>query len=143
NYGRATQDAAMELRSRVLLYAASPLHNPSNDRQKWQRAADAAEALFARGYSLHPDYRELFILPSGAAPNEYIFTRKFPATNGHQPPMHNLNRRYGAYGGWWASNGPSQNLVDDYEMSNGERPFLGSYGSRTINPASGYDPQNP
>lgn len=143
NYGRATQDAAMALRSRVLLYAASPLHNPGNDRQKWQRAADAAEALFARGYTLHPSYRELFILPTGAAQNEYIFTRNFTATNGHQAPMHNLPRRYGAYGGWWASNGPTQNLVDDYDMINGEPPFLGAYGSRTINPASGYEPTDP
>lgn len=143
NYGRATQDAALALRSRVLLYAASPLHNPSNDQQKWQRAADAAEALFDRGYTLHPSYRELFILPTGAPQNEYIFTRNFTATNGHQAPMHNLPRRYGAYGGWWASNGPSQNLVDDYDMSNGEPPFLQRTGSRTINPASGYDPQDP
>ncbi|HEX6926728.1 MAG TPA: RagB/SusD family nutrient uptake outer membrane protein [Longimicrobiaceae bacterium] len=143
NYGRATQDAAMALRSRVLLYAASPLHNPSNDREKWQRAADAAEALLDRGYSLHPDYRELFILPSGAPQNEYIFTRNFTPTNGHQAPMHNLPRRYGAYGGWWASNGPSQNLVDDYDMINGEPPFIGPYGSRSINPASQYDPDNP
>src|SRR5690606_15188929 len=127
--GRATQDAAMALRSRVLLYAASPLHNPSNDMEKWQRAADAAEALLDRGYSLHPDYRELFILPSGAPQNEYIFTRNFTPTSGHQAQMHNLPRRYGAYGGWWASNGPSQNLVDDYDMINGEPPFIGPYGS--------------
>lgn len=143
NFGRATQDAALALRSRVLLYAASPLHNPSNDVQKWQRAADAAEALLGRGYSLYPDYRELFTLPSGAPQNEYIFTRNFTATNGHQAPMHNLSRRYGAYGGWWASNGPSQNLVDDYDMINGEPPFLETNGTRSINPASGYDPADP
>lgn len=143
NFGRATQDAALALRSRVLLYAASPLHNPSNDPQKWQRAADAAEALFDRGYSLYPDYRELFILPSGATQNEYIFTRNFTPTNGHQAPMHNLSRRYGAYGGWWASNGPTQNLVDDYDMINGQPPFLDEGGSRSINPAAGYDPADP
>lgn len=143
NFGRATQDAAMALRSRVLLYAASPLHNPSNDTEKWRRAADAAEALLSRGYLLHPDYRDLFILPSGAAQDEYIFTRNFTTTNGHQAPMHNLPRRYGSYGGWWASNGPSQNLVDDYQMVNGEPPFLYDGGFQTVNPASGYDPGDP
>lgn len=142
-FGRATQDAALALRSRVLLYAASPLHNPSNDREKWERAADATEALLGKGYSLHPDYRELFILPSGAPQNEYIFTRNFTTTNGHQAPMHNLPRRYGSYGGWWASNGPSQNLVDDYDMANGEPPFVDANGVQTINPASGYDPGDP
>ncbi|RDJ93215.1 RagB/SusD family nutrient uptake outer membrane protein, partial [Lacticaseibacillus rhamnosus] len=61
-------------------------------------------------------------------------------------------RRYGAYGGWWASNGPSQNLVDDYDMATtGEPPFKwtgGGPGSMTAatqqaNPASGYDPKHP
>ena len=143
NFGRATQDACMALRSRVLLYAASPLFNTDNDKQKWQKAADAAEALLNRGYSLYPDYRKLFILPSGAPEDEYIFCRNFTTTNGHQAPMHNLGRRYGAYGGWWASNGPSQNLVDDYDMINGEQPFVTTNGVQSVNPASGYDPAHP
>ncbi len=144
NFGRATQDAALALRSRVLLYAASPLFNPTNDQSKWQKAADAAKALLNRGYTLYPDYETLFHLPSGAAENEYIFARMFTVTNGQQAPMHNLPRRFGAYGGWWASNGPSQNLVDDYDMTNGEPPFTwDAAGNQTVNPASGYDPQHP
>ncbi|MFC2138325.1 RagB/SusD family nutrient uptake outer membrane protein, partial [Bacteroidota bacterium] len=142
NYGRATADAARGLLSRTYLYAASPLFNSSNDQQKWQKAADAAEALLNKGYSLYPDYQELFILSHGDAQDEVIFSRGFTATEsgGHQAPMHNFNRRYEAYGGWWGSNGPSQNLVDDYDMTNGEQPFL---ENGTINPTSGYDPQNP
>lgn len=143
NFGRATQDACKALRSRLLLYAASPLFNPTNDLTKWQKASDAAEALLNSGYSLHPDYTTLFNQPSGSANDELIFVRNFSATNFHQAPMHNLNRRYGAYGGWWASNGPSQNLVDDYDMINGEPPFIYPGGVKTINPASGYDPQHP
>jgi starch-binding outer membrane protein, SusD/RagB family len=143
NFGRATQDACKALRSRVLLYAASPLFNPDNDMSRWQKAADAAEALLNSGYELYPDYREAFILPSGSVNNELIFTRNFTTTNGHQAPMHNLNRRYGAYGGWWGSNGPSQNLVDDYDMINGEPPFIWENGEKTINPASEYDPAHP
>jgi starch-binding outer membrane protein, SusD/RagB family len=143
NFGRATQDACKAIRSRMYLYAASPLFNTSNDQQKWQKAADAAQDLLESGYALHPDYASLFNQPSGTANSEMIFARTFSATNFHQAPMHNLGRRYGAYGGWWASNGPSQNLVDDYEMSNGEPPFFGFGDEKTINPASGYDPQNP
>lgn len=146
NFGRATADACKALKSRMLLYAASPLFNPSNDLSKWQKAADAAEELLT-GYSLHPDYTSLFNQPSGSANNEIIFSRQFSTTNFHQAPMHNLGRRYGAFGGWWSSNGPSQNLVDDYEMTNGEHPFIysgfGANYTKTINPASGYDPQNP
>jgi hypothetical protein len=143
NYGRATQDACMALRSRTLLYAASSLFNPSHDNQKWQKAADAAEALLNKGYTLYPDYRKLFILPSGAAQDEIIFCRNFTTANGHQAPMNNLSRRYGAYGGWWASNGPSQNLVDDYDMLNGQPPFTWAGNVQTINPASGYNPDRP
>jgi len=143
NFGRATQDACMALRSRAYLYAASALFNPTNDAQKWQKAEDAAEALLNRGYSLYPDYRKLFILPSGSAEDEYIFCRNFTTTNGHQAPMNNLGRRYGAYGGWWASNGPSQNLVDDYDMTSGEPAFTWPGGVKTVNAASGYDPNHP
>jgi hypothetical protein len=143
NFGRATQDACKALRSRLYLYAASPLFNPSNDKQKWQKAADAAKDLLESEYILHPDYARLFNQPSGTANSEMIFARTFSTTNSHQAPMHNLGRRYGAYGGWWASNGPSQNLVDDYDMINGEPPFIVSGGEKSINPASGYDPQDP
>ncbi|MFA5328083.1 MAG: RagB/SusD family nutrient uptake outer membrane protein [Prolixibacteraceae bacterium] len=143
NFGRATQDACKALRSRMYLYAASPLFNTTNDRAKWQKAADAAEALLSSGYILYPDYRKGFILASGAANSEVIFARNFTTNNSHQAPMHNLNRRYGAYGGWWASNGPSQNLVDDYDMANGEPAFIYPNGVKTVNPASGYDPQDP
>lgn len=58
--GRITKGAALALKGRVLLYAASPLHNtnipymeakreltgyPSFDPQRWQRAADANKAV--------------------------------------------------------------------------------------------------
>ena len=146
NYGRATKDACYALASRLLLYAASPLFNPTHDIAKWEMAA-AAAAVFTedndRGYALYPDYRNLFNQNSGAAQNEYIFTRNFSSSNFQQAPANNLGRRYGAYGGWWASNGPTQNLVDDYDMTNGEPAFVWSGNTKTINPASGYDPNHP
>jgi starch-binding outer membrane protein, SusD/RagB family len=140
NYGRATADACRALLSRMYLYAASPLFNPSNDLAKWQKAADAAEDLLDKGYSLYPDYQALFEMSHGDAQGEVIFSKGFTSSNYHSAPMHNFNRRYEGYGGWWGSNGPSQNLVDDYDMINGEPPFL---ENGTINPASGYDPQHP
>jgi hypothetical protein len=146
NYGRATKDACYALTSRLYLYAASPLFNPTHDNAKWQKAADAA-AVFTenadRGYTLYPNYRNLFNQNSGASQNEFILTRNFTSANFQQAPAHNLGRRYGAYGGWWASNGPTQNLVDDYDMINGEPAFTWSGNTKTINPASGYDPNHP
>ena len=45
NRGRATKAAALALKSRVLLYYASPLHNPANDIARWQAAADVTKQL--------------------------------------------------------------------------------------------------
>ena len=41
--GRATRVAAYALKARTLLYAASPLHNPTGDTNKWTQAAEAAK----------------------------------------------------------------------------------------------------
>lgn len=145
NFGRATQAACQALLSRLYLYAASPLFNKDNSISKWEKASTAAKTFLDTytEYELHPNYEKCFNQPSGTANKEIIFARNFTETNGHQAPMDNLNRRYGAYGGWWASNGPSQNLVDDYDMINGEPPFIWTNGVKSINPASNYDPQNP
>jgi hypothetical protein len=146
NYGRATRDACYALASRLYLYAASPLWNPTHDIAKWQKAADAAAAFVDssdRGYTLYPNYGALFNQNSGASQNEYILTRNFTSSNFQQAPAHNLGRRYGAYGGWWASNGPTQNIVDDYDMTNGEPAFTWTGNTKAVNPASNYDPQHP
>jgi hypothetical protein len=111
--------------------------------QRWQAASAAAKAVIDLGaYSLYPDYEELFHLLSGSAQNEIIFARTFSGTATHLVAGDNLPRRWGGYGGWWASNGPSQNLVDDYDMMNGEPAFL-DVPNQIINPASGYNPADP
>ncbi len=148
NFGRATKDACLALRSRLFLYAASPLYAGAKDNAKWQKAADAAQALLSSGYSLYPDYKLAFNRPSGSANDELIFAKNFTVANGHQAPMHNLGRRYQAYGGWWASNGPSQNLVDDYDMATTGLPAFTFTGSgktvtKTVNALSGYDAGKP
>ncbi len=147
NFGRASQDVIKALQSRMYLYWASPLYNPTNDRAKWQKAADAAlDFMTSTGdtYQLYPDYRELFILMPGAENKEYIFGRNFTKTNGHNAPMDNLNRRFEAYGGWNGAGGPSFNLVADYEMqANGMRAYNWVDGELVPNLESGIDPQNP
>ena len=140
NYGRATGDACQALLSRLYLYAASPLFSPTKDMAKWQKAADAAQALLNSGYSLYPDYNDLFQKKQGDAQDEVIFSRGFTSSSGINIAHDNLDRRFESNGGWWGSNGPSGNLVDDYEMTNGEPPFL---PDGSVNPASGYDPQHP
>lgn len=140
--GRATKVAALALKARILLYYASPLHNPNNVQSRWTDAANAAKAVMAYGpppgsgdYGLYPDYYRLFIDKAGN--NEVIFARKFqnPSIN---PSDGARNKWYmsvpGVNDGAWGGFCPTQNLVDAYEMKNG-KPIT--------DPTSGYDPQDP
>lgn len=134
--GRATKGAALALKSRVLLHFASPLHNPSNDTQVWLQAADAAkEVIDLDYYQLHANYKNLF---HTRISKEIIFQRTSNYTD------FTLQTFVPSHGGQVGIT-PLQNLVDMYEMTNGELPFLDeSPGlSPTVNPASGYNPANP
>jgi hypothetical protein len=137
--GRATTPAAMALKSRVMLYAASPLYtNGVNDVSKWQAAAAAAKDVidlnkFSLVTNLDTDpaenYRLLFVAPPTTS--EDIFFREYTNTSPSMA-MERMNAPNG-YGGW-GGNCPMQNLVDDYEMENGLPITDGT---------SGYNPQNP
>jgi hypothetical protein len=104
--GRATKGAALALKSRILLYAASPLYNAGS----WQTAADAAKAVMNMGYSLHPDYQSLFLTSSSS---EIIFERLYVI--GARHVCLEISNGPNGYGGW-AGNTPLQNLVDAYEV---------------------------
>ncbi|HWV31358.1 MAG TPA: RagB/SusD family nutrient uptake outer membrane protein [Dyadobacter sp.] len=128
--GRGSENAALALKARLLLYAASPLfNNDQNDAAKWQKAADAAKVVIDKGaFSLYNDYRKLFITNNTS---EDIFIRLYSPTNEHT----NLELVNGPNGyGGWAGNTPLQNLVDDYEMMD---------GTKITDPKSGYNPKEP
>src|SRR5690606_12082152 len=58
---RTTRGAALMLKSRALLYLASPLHNPGNVPERWEQAAAASKAVMDLGiYSLSDNYVDLF-----------------------------------------------------------------------------------
>src|SRR5665648_136371 len=131
--GRATKGAALALKSRVLLYSASKLNNTTNDLAKWQKAADAAKAVIDLDiYSLHNDYAGVFL----DITEETIWARFYSKAYGHTLNF-NLNLNGYGGGGWYI---PTQSLVDAYETKDGI-PVLLDDG--TVNPASGYDLQNP
>ncbi len=132
NLGKASADAARALKSRVLLYAASPLNNSSNDVTKWEAASNAAKALINTRYSLNDDYQSTFLEDN----SEIIFARYH--TQSSELALSLQVGRNGDNG--WGSDSPTQNLVNDYEMSNGEMPLL---EDGTVNPVSGYDPADP
>jgi hypothetical protein len=124
--GRATKGAALALKSRLALYAASPLYNAGT----WEDAVKAAQAVIGLNkYSLYQGgYGNLFL---DANNSETIFARYY--TKGANHTHLEIANGPNGYGGW-GGNLPLQNLVDDYEMNNG-KPIT--------DPASGYDPSNP
>lgn len=119
--GRATKGAALALKSRTLLYAARPLHNPTNDKAKWELAARAAKDVIDLNiYKLHPQYEKLFFEPIC---DEVILNRprgKINGANGHTNGSMFLPRFYMTQGfQGWANDFVTQNMVDKFEDSNG------------------------
>lgn len=135
--GRATQGAAMALKSRLLLYAASPLYTEgTSDSQKWSQAAQAAKEVMDLGiYSLYSDYGDLF--KTQGTNDEIIFARYYNlnALHTHLEIANGPN----GYGGW-GGNVPLQNLVDDYEMADGSE-FSWNDPEEASNPYENRDPR--
>lgn len=130
--GRVTKGAALALKSRVLLYAASDLFNdPSwaggyantnlisltgERSQKWKAAADAARAVIDLNvYSLSPSYSGIFG-SNGYINSEVIMARRNSASNSFEIASTPVGYDLGQSG-----TTPSQNLVDSYEMKDGSK----------------------
>ena len=149
NIGRATKGAALALKSRVLLYAASDLYNSNGswagaytykeligytggDRTaRWQAAKDAAKAVMDLGqYSLYipnpasateatKNYGDIFLSKSNP---EDIFLRYFTVKIDENWDGYNPGL-YNNPNGWhgWGSNTPNGQMVDSYEMNDGTK----------------------
>ncbi|PSR54029.1 RagB/SusD family nutrient uptake outer membrane protein [Adhaeribacter arboris] len=144
--GRATKGAALALKSRVLLFAASNLYHNQNawsqgypnpeligyvggDRaERWRQAKNAAKAVMdlnvydlykkepAPGDNVAKNYEEIFL---SKETNEDIFVRFFiqNSAEGYNPGRYNNPNGYFGYGG----NTPTSQLVDAFEMSDGSK----------------------
>ena len=158
--GRATKGAALALKARVLLYAASDLYNlnpsdstftgyttPQDRVALWRAAKDAAKAVMDLGiYGL---FRPSPASPQEAAQNygdlflqrmseEVILSRFFLSTrdDGYNPGLHNGPNGFHTWGG----NTPLQNLVDDYRMADGSK-FAWSNPVEAAAPYTNRDPR--
>ncbi len=127
---------AYSIRARALLYNASPLNNPENDRTKWQRAADAAQDVLAlSSYQLvdMDDYKSLFVGPFATPVSEIIW--RAWTDNSHINNANGVN--VGAYpyasiaNMWNCGESPTQELVDAFEMTNGALPVTYNDNTRT------------
>ena len=129
--GRISKAAALALKSRLLLYLASPQYNPGNDQAKWLAAATAAKDLMTLNSAIGLESSFL---------NVFLTRKNKEVILGYQRTVNMSVEKDNAPIGYTdavASNGltsPTQELVDAYEMKNGKA---------ITDPTSGYNPANP
>ncbi len=165
--GRATTGAALALKSRALLFAASDLTADGTAANKfvgyenpdrpalWRAARDAAKAVIDLGtYQLEdfgaPDKAAVaqkyfdFFKAKTLSSVEVIWGKQYSLANGDENQVNLWN----GGNGWnlWASNSPTQNLVDAYQMEDGT-DFLDHFeinGNKLYkNVSSAFNSQNP
>lgn len=128
--GRATKAAAYALKARTLLYAASPLHNPTNDKEKWTEAALASKYVIdnAKDWGLAlSDYSSLW-------GNDAFFNKEIIFGLG-RPSSNTFEMANFPVGVENASSGtcPTQSLVDQYEFNDSDCETFGHrYKENTI-----------
>ena len=140
--GRATRIAVFALKARTLLYAASPLHNTSNDRTKWEKAAEACKYIIdnAATWGLKlSNYSSLW-------GHDAFFNAEliFGLGRGESNTFEMANYPIGVENGS-SGNCPSQSLVDQYEYQEdgvafGER-HPGDIDLTEDSPYEGLDPR--
>ena len=140
--GRATRVAAAALKARTLLYAASPLFNPSGDKVKWQRAADACKYILdnAETWGLKlSSYGSLWGHDAFFNP-ELIFGIGRGESNNFEMGHYPVGVENGSSG-----NCPTQSLIDQYEYQNSGETFAQNHpGDIDLNledPYFGLDPR--
>ncbi|MDQ6902331.1 MAG: RagB/SusD family nutrient uptake outer membrane protein [Bacteroidota bacterium] len=166
NDGRATKGAALALKSRVSLYAASDLHNPAKNASvvngfshpellgytggdattRWKAAKDAAKAVIDLGiYSLYK--------PSPASADEATqnYADLFTSTKSVEDIFvkYSAASTGGGFNGWviapngWYGNGgigALNDLVDAYNMADGST-FSRSIPAEAAQPYANRDPR--
>ena len=138
--GKATVGAALALKSRLLLYAASPYYNTSNDMSKWQAAADAAKAVIDLGaYSLYGNASTYGRIFTDFFNSEVIFARVFGNVQEDRYNTVYRDLSPNGYNGYSAYNVLEQ-MAEDFEMADGTK-FSWSNPAQAANPYANRDPR--
>lgn len=134
-YGRVTRGFAMAVKSKALLYAASKLHNPSMDAEKWKRAAKAAYDIIALA-----ENEGAYVLDSGDKCNsttskEIVLVRM--NDNSWNFELYNFPYRFteGQRSSSITGTYPTQNLVDAFQTKDGYDIVLTENGWTTDDPS--------
>jgi hypothetical protein len=152
DWGRIPRGAAIALKCRTLLYAASPLYNgggtstdatkkslsgyPTYDASRWQKVIDAAEELRALNYyALQTSYTAVFTTKKNT---EIILAKQ----GGNNFALESINAPIGfvAPAASQGRTSPTQNFVDAFTDTSGL--VIGSTGS-VYNAATPYEKRDP
>ena len=135
-YGRVTRGFAKALKAKALLYAASPLFNPSGDAEKWRKAATAAkEVMDLKDKYGNPVFR---LDPAEKANNisqspEVILQIMRSESNSFEENNFPVRFTQGART-YIAGTYPTQNLVDAFQTLGGYDITLDADGWHTDDP---------
>lgn len=161
NLGRATKGAALALKARILLYAASDLYNKDvfpgfekpellrytdgNRTARWQAAKDAAKAVIdlnkyklykavpAATDNISQNLTEIFLNKNT---EEDIFIKYFTIPMGQRVGLYSSPNGYHG----WGKNAPLGDFVDDFETLDGKK-FSWSDPAMAVDPYNNRDPR--
>ena len=140
--GRATRIAAYALKARTLLYAASPLFNPNNDKAKWEKAAEACKYILDNA-----DIWGLKLSPYGKLWGHDAFFNQeliFGLGRGESNSFEMANYPVGVENGS-SGNCPTQSFVDQFEYQDNGQTFgqrhPGDISLGVEDPYEGLDPR--
>ena len=140
--GRATRVAVAALKARTLLYAASPLHNPTGDKTRWAKAAEACKYILDNA----SDWGLKLSTYSSLWGHDAFFNQEliFGLGRGESNSFEMANYPVGVENGS-SGNCPTQSLIDQYEyQDNGEtfgHRYPGDIDLNVVNPYEGLDPR--
>lgn len=125
--GRIAQGAALAIRMRQALYYG-----------EWEVAKQKAQEIINLGiYSLESDYANLFKVAGQDSKEIILAVQYIPNTY----TLYTIGQMYNNGDGGWSSIVPTQDLVDDYEMSNGLTIDESGSGYDPVHPFKGRDPR--
>lgn len=127
--GRPISWTPLALKSRVLLYAASPLNNPENDKEKWLRAANAAAVIIdSKKYTLTSlssiftsIYNTEVIFATEATNRNDIETYNYPVSyegSGYMNPSDDLVEAFGMAAKTYVNRYKDYDATDPYSLNN-------------------------
>lgn len=138
--------AALAMKGRALLYAASPLSNPDNDKTRWEAAAkanwEALEAALENGYELLPFSKYTSNYYGTKHTNEQLWGVYSGALKCSHSSLNTLVPYAFTGGSTNSGRCPTQNFVDKFETIDGYA--LNTEAQRkTATDAGSYNEQNP